>query len=67
MAKLGRGLAVLATLCALGAAGAALAAIGNCAGCHTAREGADFAGGVELATPCGVIHGTNITQWSQDA
>ncbi len=41
--------------------GAELAAIGNCAGCHTARDGPDFAGAVELATPFGVIHGTNIT------
>jgi len=41
--------------------GAQLAAIGNCASCHTVREGRPFAGGVALATPFGTIHGTNIT------
>lgn len=55
--------------------GAELAAIGNCAGCHTARDGRAYAGAVALATPFGVIHGTNITPdpqtgigaWSQAA
>ena len=92
MARLARGLVVLATLCALGAAGAGgaaplldpiapparasfdaaaitrgaeLAAIGNCAGCHTVRDGSAYAGGVALATPFGVIHGTNITPDAQ--
>lgn len=41
--------------------GAELAAIGNCAGCHTALDGHEYAGGVALATPFGIIHGTNIT------
>jgi mono/diheme cytochrome c family protein len=38
-----------------------LADAGDCAACHTAHGGAPFAGGVPLATPFGVIHGTNIT------
>lgn len=41
--------------------GAQLAAIGNCAECHTAREGRTFAGGYPLETPFGTIYGTNIT------
>lgn len=45
--------------------GAELAAIGNCAGCHTARHGIAYAGGAELATPFGVVHGTNITPDAQ--
>src|SRR5262245_2218410 len=31
--------------------GRQLAAIGNCSDCHTARGGADFAGGVAVSTP----------------
>jgi len=50
-----------------------LARAGDCAGCHTAGQGA-FAGGVPLQTPFGVIYGTNITpdkehgigNWSAD-
>ncbi|MBX9399822.1 cytochrome c [Lysobacter sp. BMK333-48F3] len=38
-----------------------LAAAADCAACHTAEGGAPFAGGVPLASPFGVIHGTNIT------
>ncbi|WP_363798081.1 cytochrome c [Lysobacter firmicutimachus] len=38
-----------------------LAAAADCAACHTADGGAPFAGGVPLASPFGVIHGTNIT------
>lgn len=41
--------------------GAQLAAIGNCAECHTARQGRTFAGGYPLETPFGTIYGTNIT------
>ena len=55
--------------------GAELAAIGNCAACHTTRDGQPYAGGVALATPFGTIYGTNITPdpqtgigtWSQAA
>jgi mono/diheme cytochrome c family protein len=41
--------------------GGRLAALGNCASCHTTRDGRPFAGGVPLRTPFGTIHGTNIT------
>jgi mono/diheme cytochrome c family protein len=55
--------------------GARLAAIGDCASCHTTREGQPYAGGVPLQTPFGTIHGTNITPdrdtgigaWSEEA
>jgi len=46
---------------ALVARGAELSAIGNCATCHTSREGRPFAGGLPLATPFGTIYSTNIT------
>ena len=46
---------------ALVAKGGELAAIGNCATCHTSREGRPFAGGLALATPFGTIYSTNIT------
>ena len=44
----------------------------DCAACHTAADGAPFAGGVRLASPFGTFYGTNITpdkehgigQWS---
>lgn len=46
----------------------------DCAACHTATNGAPFAGGVELASPFGKFYGTNITpdkdvgigKWSAD-
>jgi mono/diheme cytochrome c family protein len=55
--------------------GAQLAAVGNCSSCHTAVDGAPFAGGRPLATPFGTIHVTNITPdretgigaWSEEA
>jgi mono/diheme cytochrome c family protein len=55
--------------------GAQLAAVGNCAGCHTTRNGLPYAGGVALETPFGTVHGTNITpdpetgigRWSEAA
>ena len=43
------------------AQGRYLAAAADCAACHTAEDGAPFAGGVPLASPFGTIHGTNIT------
>jgi mono/diheme cytochrome c family protein len=43
------------------AKGAELAAIGNCATCHTSRDGPAFAGGLPLTTPFGTIYSTNIT------
>lgn len=41
--------------------GRLLAVIGNCAGCHTARGGAAYAGGVALATPFGTAYAGNLT------
>jgi mono/diheme cytochrome c family protein len=41
--------------------GAYLARAGNCAGCHTARGGAPYAGGRPIATPFGVVYGSNLT------
>ncbi|MBL8524488.1 MAG: cytochrome c [Betaproteobacteria bacterium] len=43
------------------ARGAYLAKAGNCAGCHTARGGATYAGGRELPTPFGTFVTPNIT------
>ncbi len=55
--------------------GAYLAKVGNCAGCHTARGGAAFAGGKAISTPYGAVYTSNITpdaatgigKWSADA
>lgn len=38
-----------------------LAVAGDCAACHTAAGGADFAGGLKMLTPVGAIYTTNIT------
>jgi mono/diheme cytochrome c family protein len=38
-----------------------LALAGNCAGCHTARGGAPYAGGVGIETPFGTIFASNLT------
>jgi mono/diheme cytochrome c family protein len=38
-----------------------LALAGNCAGCHTARGGAPYAGGLGITTPYGTIHASNLT------
>ena len=38
-----------------------LALAGNCAGCHTAPGGADYAGGVGIATPFGTVYAGNLT------
>ncbi len=43
------------------AQGAYLARAGNCAGCHTARGGAAYAGGRGIATPFGTVHAGNLT------
>ncbi|KMO42780.1 alcohol dehydrogenase [Methylobacterium variabile] len=55
--------------------GADLALIGDCRTCHTAPNGAAFAGGLPLPTPFGTLYSTNITpdpetgigRWSQAA
>jgi mono/diheme cytochrome c family protein len=41
--------------------GATLARAGHCAGCHTARGGAPYAGGRALATPFGTVYAANLT------
>jgi mono/diheme cytochrome c family protein len=41
--------------------GAYLARAGNCIGCHTARGGADYAGGRGVDTPFGTIYASNLT------
>ncbi|RYF64110.1 MAG: c-type cytochrome [Comamonadaceae bacterium] len=38
-----------------------LALAGNCAGCHTARGGAAYAGGLAIDTPFGTIYASNLT------
>ncbi len=43
------------------AAGAYLAAAAGCAGCHTAKDGAPYAGGRALPTPFGTFYSPNIT------
>ena len=56
------------------ARGAYLAQVGNCAGCHTARGGAPYAGGHAIATPFGTVYAGNLTpdadtglgRWSAD-
>jgi mono/diheme cytochrome c family protein len=55
--------------------GEALARLGDCAVCHTAANGADYAGGYPLSTPFGTMYSSNITpdettgigRWSQAA
>jgi mono/diheme cytochrome c family protein len=57
------------------ARGKILAAAGNCASCHTVKEGEPFAGGLAIATPFGTVYTPNITpdpstgigNWSRDA
>src|SRR5215470_9615675 len=52
-----------------------LAAIGNCNDCHTVRGGKDFAGGLPVPTPFGIVYSSNITpdpetgigRWSEAA
>lgn len=41
--------------------GAQLARIGDCQTCHTAQDGAPFAGGRPVGTPFGQVFATNIT------
>jgi mono/diheme cytochrome c family protein len=57
------------------ARGAYLARVGNCAGCHTDRGGAAYAGGRGIETPFGVVYSSNLTSdqasgiggWSADS
>ena len=41
--------------------GAYLARVGNCAGCHTAAGGAEYAGGRGLPTSFGTLYTSNLT------
>jgi nicotinate dehydrogenase subunit B len=43
------------------ARGQQIAALGNCAGCHTAEDGARNAGGRAMHTPFGTVYTTNLT------
>jgi len=43
------------------ARGAYLATAGHCAGCHTARGGPAYAGGIALPTPFGTLYSSNLT------
>jgi mono/diheme cytochrome c family protein len=43
------------------ARGAYLARAGNCMGCHTARGGAEYAGGRGIETPFGTVYASNLT------
>jgi len=43
------------------ALGRYLALAGNCAGCHTARGGAPYAGGRAVETPFGNVYASNLT------
>ena len=38
-----------------------LALAGNCAGCHTVRGGAPYAGGLGITTPFGTVYASNLT------
>ena len=38
-----------------------LAKLGNCAGCHSARDGKPYAGGKPIDTPFGTIYASNLT------
>jgi mono/diheme cytochrome c family protein len=49
------------TAAAVLARGEYLARLGNCAGCHTAAQGAAFAGGRAFDTPYGRIYSSNLT------
>jgi nicotinate dehydrogenase subunit B len=53
--------------------GAALSKLGGCLSCHTAKDGAPYAGGRAISTPFGAVYATNVTpdpetgigRWSQ--
>jgi len=47
------------------ARGKVLASLGNCAVCHTARNGVPNAGGKPLETPFGIVYSTNLTPDAQ--
>jgi cytochrome c553 len=65
---------VASTAAGAAARGAYLARAGNCLGCHTATDGAPFAGGRGIQTPFGTVFAGNLTpdrltglgDWSPD-
>ncbi|HYQ51325.1 MAG TPA: cytochrome c, partial [Pseudomonas sp.] len=46
---------------ALVSRGEYVARLSDCVACHSLPEGKPFAGGLEMATPLGAIHATNVT------
>ena len=46
---------------ALVSRGEYVARLSDCVACHSVPDGAPFAGGLEMATPLGAIHATNVT------
>lgn len=46
---------------ALVSRGEYVARLGDCIACHSLPDGKPFAGGLEMATPLGAIHATNVT------
>ncbi len=46
---------------ALVSRGEYVARLSDCVACHSLADGKPFAGGLEMATPLGAIHATNIT------
>ena len=56
-----RATATFAPTDSLIARGAYLARAGNCMGCHTARGGASYAGGLGIPTPFGTVFTSNLT------
>ncbi|WP_445143397.1 c-type cytochrome [Dyella sp. Tek66A03] len=51
----------VALMSTLVAQGSRVVALGDCIVCHTSPGGADYAGGLPLKTPFGVLYTTNIT------
>ena len=51
----------VATEPALVARGEYVARVSDCVACHSVPNGKPFAGGLEMATPLGAIHATNVT------
>lgn len=60
---------MVAALAADPSRGAVLAGLGGCEACHTADEGAPYAGGHAIETPYGTFYGSNLTSldgWTLD-
>jgi hypothetical protein len=57
--------AVVGDMAAQRERGRYLALAGNCAGCHSARGGAAYAGGRGISTPFGTVYSSNLTPDAQ--